>query len=175
MPRCLRPCLIALAAVLLVVVAAVVAFNLHLQSATMQEELRRAAMNSVGLPLTVRSAIYTPWDGIRLRGLVMPDMENAGIDYTTALQKKGAERIAMLVDGPAGAVREKLSSVDGVLGVNTEGGDGSPSRLTVECKLNTDLRRTLAAVVVNEGWGLLELRGVSVSLEDVFINLITNE
>jgi ABC-2 type transport system ATP-binding protein len=89
--------------------------------------------------------------------------------------QKGAERIAMLVDGPAGAVREKLSSVDGVLGVNTEGGDGSPSRLTVECKLNTDLRRTLAAVVVNEGWGLLELRGVSVSLEDVFINLITNE
>lgn len=89
--------------------------------------------------------------------------------------QKGAERIAMLVDGPAGAVREKLSSVDGVLGVNTEGGDGSPSRLTVECRLNTDLRRTLAAVVVNEGWGLLELRGVSVSLEDVFINLITNE
>jgi len=84
MPRCLRPCLIALAAVLLVVVAAVVAFNLHLQSATMQEQLRRAAMDSVGLPLTVRSAIYTPWDGIRLRGLVMPDMENAGVNFLEA-------------------------------------------------------------------------------------------
>ncbi len=89
--------------------------------------------------------------------------------------QKGAERVAMLVDGPADAVREKLSAVDGVLSVNAEGSEGSPSRLTVECRLNTDLRRTLAATVVNQGWGLLELRGISVSLEDVFINLITKE
>ncbi len=92
-----------------------------------------------------------------------------------ANQQKGAERIAMLVDGPADAVRETLSAMDGVLSVKAEGSDGSPARLTVECKLNTDLRRTLAATVVNQGWGLLELRGISVSLEDVFINLITKE
>jgi hypothetical protein len=84
MPRCLRPCLIALAAIFLVVLAAVVAFNIHLQSATMQQQLRQAAMDSVGLPLSVRSAIYTPWDGIRLRGLVMPDMENAGVNFLEA-------------------------------------------------------------------------------------------
>jgi hypothetical protein len=84
MSRCLRPCLIALAAVFLVVLAAVVAFNIHLQSATMQQQLRQAAMDSVGLPLSVRSAIYTPWDGIRLRGLVMPDMENAGVNFLEA-------------------------------------------------------------------------------------------
>jgi len=92
-----------------------------------------------------------------------------------ANQVKGAERVAMLVDGPVDAVCEKLSAVEGVLSVKADGGDDSLSRLTLECKLNTDLRRTLAAVVVNQGWGLLELRGVSVSLEDVFINLITNE
>ena len=92
-----------------------------------------------------------------------------------ANQQKGAERIAMLVDGPVDAVREKLSAVDGVMSVTPEGSNGSPSRLTVECKLNTDLRRILAATVVNQGWGLLELRGISASLEDVFINLITKE
>lgn len=84
MPRCLRPCLIALAAVFVAVLAAVVAFNIHLQSAAMQQQLRQAAMDSVGLPLSVRSAIYTPWDGIRLRGLVMPDMENAGVNFLEA-------------------------------------------------------------------------------------------
>jgi hypothetical protein len=84
MSRCLRPCLIALAAIFLVVLAGVVAFNIHLQSATMQQQLRQAAMDSVGLPLSVRSAIYTPWDGIRLRGLVMPDMENAGVNFLEA-------------------------------------------------------------------------------------------
>jgi ABC-2 type transport system ATP-binding protein len=41
--------------------------------------------------------------------------------------------------------------------------------------LDSDLRRVLAAAVVSQGWGLLELRGVSMSLEDVFINLTTKE
>lgn len=84
MSRCLRPCLIALAALFVLVLAAVLAFNLHLQSAAMQQQLRQAAMDTIGLPLNVRSAIYTPWDGICLRGLVMPDMENAGVNFLEA-------------------------------------------------------------------------------------------
>ena len=84
MPRCLRPCLIAAAALVALAVAAVLAFNLHLQSNAMQEQLRKAAIDTIGLPLNVRSAIYTPWDGICLRGLVMPDMENAGVNFLEA-------------------------------------------------------------------------------------------
>jgi len=84
MSRCLRPCLIALAALFVLVLAAVLAFNLHLQSAAMQQQLRQAAVDTVGLPLNIRSAIYTPWDGICLRGLVMPDMENAGVNFLEA-------------------------------------------------------------------------------------------
>jgi len=92
-----------------------------------------------------------------------------------AHQVKGAERIALVVDGPREAGKEKLQSIDGVLGVKVDGTEGEPASFTLECKLDTDLRRTLAACVVGQGWGLLELRGVSLSLEDVFINLITNE
>jgi len=91
-------------------------------------------------------------------------------------QAKGAERIALLVDGPREVVREKLQSIDGVVSVQATGGEnGQPASFNVECKLDTDLRRTLAATVVSQGWGLLELRGVSLSLEDVFINLVTKE
>jgi gliding motility-associated transport system ATP-binding protein len=93
-----------------------------------------------------------------------------------ARQMKGAERVAMTVDGPTEEVREKLQSIDGVMAVTvTAGENGQPASYTVECKLDTDIRRTLASVVVSQGWGLLELRGVSMSLEDVFINLITKE
>jgi ABC-2 type transport system ATP-binding protein len=92
-----------------------------------------------------------------------------------ANQMKGAERVSLTVDGPMDAVREKLSVVDGVLSVQAEGSDGSPTTYTVECKLDSDLRRELAAMVVSQGWGLLELRGISMSLEDVFINLTTQE
>jgi ABC-2 type transport system ATP-binding protein len=91
-------------------------------------------------------------------------------------QAQGAERVALIVDGPRQAVQEKLQSIEGVLRVEAEGDDnGQPSTFTVECRLNADLRRDLASAVVSQGWGLLELRGVSMSLEDVFINLVTKE
>lgn len=84
MSRCLRLGLAALAALLVLVLAAALAFNLHLQSAAMQQQLRQAAVDTIGLPLNIRSAIYTPWDGICLRGLVMPDVENAGVNFLEA-------------------------------------------------------------------------------------------
>ncbi|MFH1574795.1 MAG: ATP-binding cassette domain-containing protein [Acidobacteriota bacterium] len=91
-------------------------------------------------------------------------------------QMKGAERIALTVEGPAEAVCERLRTIDGVLDVRVEGdGSGRPPDFIVECKLQTDLRRDLAQAVVSQGWGLLELRGIAMSLEDVFINLVTQE
>ncbi len=93
-----------------------------------------------------------------------------------AHQMKGAERVSLTVEGPEEEVREKLQSIDGVLSVQaTEETEGGPSIFTVECELNRDLRRVLAATVVTQGWGLLDLRGISMSLEDVFINLVTQE
>ena len=91
-------------------------------------------------------------------------------------QATGGDRISLLVEGPREAVREKLQGIDGVVSVQVSGGDnGKPAGFDVECKPDTDLRRTLAATVVSQGWGLLELKGVSLSLEDVFINLVTKE
>jgi ABC-2 type transport system ATP-binding protein len=99
-----------------------------------------------------------------------------------ANQMKGAERISLTVDGPTDDVRAKLLKVGGVLNVHvqddmesTEGAGAAHLNYIVECQLNTDLRRALAAEIVGSGWGLLELRSVSMSLEDVFINLVTKE
>jgi len=92
-----------------------------------------------------------------------------------AHQMKGAERISLTVDGPMEAVREKLLAIEGVLNVQAEEVGGTQATYAVECKLNSDLRRVLAATVVSQDWGLLDLRGIAMSLEDVFINLITQE
>ena len=91
-----------------------------------------------------------------------------------AHQMKGAERISLTVEAPAAPLREKILAVDGVLDVQAEE-KGEVSTCSVECRLGSDLRRVLARQIVDEGWGLLELRAVSMSLEDVFINLITQE
>jgi ABC-2 type transport system ATP-binding protein len=93
-----------------------------------------------------------------------------------AHQVKGADRVALTVDGPQPAVVEKLQGIKGVAGVHAEGEASGPlSNYTIECEPDTDIRRTLASVIVSQGWGLLELRGISLSLEDVFINLTTKE
>ncbi|MCL2877594.1 MAG: ABC transporter ATP-binding protein [Acidobacteria bacterium] len=98
-----------------------------------------------------------------------------------ANQMKGTERVSLTVAGPADDVRAKLLEVGGVLNIevkdteNPEDTGEHHLNYIVECRLNTDLRRTLAAEVVGNGWGLLELRYVSMSLEDVFINLVTKE
>jgi ABC-2 type transport system ATP-binding protein len=92
-----------------------------------------------------------------------------------AHQAKGAERIALTVEGPLEAVREKLLTVSGVLNVQPESSGKNQTNYTVECTLNSDLRQELAKIVVSQGWGLLELRGIPMSLEDVFINLTTKE
>jgi len=93
-----------------------------------------------------------------------------------AHQIRGAERVSLTVDGPMDAVRAKLQSIDGVLSVQVQQeAASSQATYTVECKLDSDLRRVLAAAVVSQGWGLLDLRSISMSLEDVFINLTTKE
>ena len=91
-------------------------------------------------------------------------------------QLKGAEKVVLVVDGPKDPVTQEIGGIAGVIAVESEDGapDG-PVRYTVECELDTDLRRQLASAVVSQGWGLLELHGVALSLEDVFINLVTKE
>jgi ABC-2 type transport system ATP-binding protein len=45
----------------------------------------------------------------------------------------------------------------------------------VESEQGHDVRRDLARTVVANGWGLLELRPMRLSLEDIFLSLTTDE
>jgi len=45
----------------------------------------------------------------------------------------------------------------------------------VDSETGRDVRSDLARAVVTNGWGLLELRPLRISLEDVFLTLTTDE
>ena len=45
----------------------------------------------------------------------------------------------------------------------------------VETVQGRDLRRDLARTVVTNGWGLLELKSMRMSLEEIFLDLTTEE
>jgi ABC-2 type transport system ATP-binding protein len=45
----------------------------------------------------------------------------------------------------------------------------------VDSETGRDVRRDLARSVVSNGWGLLELRPMRMSLEEIFLSLTTDE
>jgi ABC-2 type transport system ATP-binding protein len=90
-------------------------------------------------------------------------------ELTAHLQ--GAGRVLVEVGNPAAETPAVLGNVEDVLEVRPQG-DG---RYEVLCAPNVDRRPELARAVVAQGWALLELRTVDMSLEDIFLELTTDE
>ncbi len=90
-------------------------------------------------------------------------------------QLQGAERISMEIEGPADEVAEKLRTMPGVIEVRRLTASEGRNRYQVEGELRRDIRAALARVVVQNGWDLLELQSATMSLEDIFIKLTTED
>jgi ABC-2 type transport system ATP-binding protein len=82
---------------------------------------------------------------------------------------EGAERVRVTLAPGTEGVAEVLGAIDGVEEV-TATGDG---KFDITCALGAELRPVLARRIVEQGWSLLELRPVGMSLEDVFLELTT--
>lgn len=94
-------------------------------------------------------------------------------NLTRRLQR--STQVLLQVEGPPDQVTGRLREMAGILRVEMKDGGGVLGRYMVETEKDCDLRRELAHVVCSSGWGLLELRPVDMSLEDVFIRLVTEE
>ena len=68
-----------------------------------------------------------------------------------------------------------LSRVAGVTGVTEAERHGSAIGFEVASEQGRDIRRELAQAVVGSGCGLLEMRPMRVSLEEIFLSLTTEE
>jgi ABC-2 type transport system ATP-binding protein len=85
-------------------------------------------------------------------------------------------RCQIVARAPEREFQSFLSSLDGVLAVhsNADSHDGQTG-VVVETGTELDMCPVLARSIVNQGWDLLELRPIQASLEDVFIDLVTEE
>ena len=84
---------------------------------------------------------------------------------------QGGARVRLQLANPAPEAAEVLTGVPGVRAVVPVG----PGAYEAVCDGADDPRPDLAAVAVNRGWGLLEMRSASMSLEEVFLQLTTEE
>ncbi|MDQ7783522.1 MAG: ABC transporter ATP-binding protein [Desulfomonilaceae bacterium] len=88
----------------------------------------------------------------------------------------GARKARVTVKAPESDLLQLLSSVRGVSSVESQGATNSTeTSVIVETLPETDVRPELARAVIEKGWDLMELRPLQVSLEDVFIDLVTEE
>ncbi len=90
---------------------------------------------------------------------------------------KGSERVFMEVAGGFEAAAAVVREVEGVTDVFRD--EGTPEdgrvRLFVESPVGIDVRARVAARIVQQGIGLLEMRRIEMSLEDIFAELTTSE
>lgn len=92
-------------------------------------------------------------------------------NLTSQLQKSA--HVSLTVKGDPSAVIPHLEGLDGVEKVTCDA--ARPGRLLVESDRSRDLRPEIARVVVNQRADLLELKLMDMSLEDIFMQLVTEE
>ena len=89
---------------------------------------------------------------------------------------RGSETMFVQVDAPpTDDVKRALEIVPGVTAVSVADNRGTASSYEVNSEAGRDVRRQLAGVIVTNGWGLLELRPLRMSLEEIFLHLTTDE
>ena len=89
-----------------------------------------------------------------------------------SLSLRGANLYTITVRRPSEDFLQKLQSLDGVVHVESQGQEGT---FVVESGKDRDIREELAEWIVQQRVGLLELRPVAFTLEDVFVQLTTAE
>ena len=88
---------------------------------------------------------------------------------------RGSETMYLQVDGLGADASDALQRVPGVRSVRISDTRGSIHGYEVESETGRDVRRELASTVVTHGWGLLELRPMRMSLEEIFLHLTTED
>ncbi len=88
---------------------------------------------------------------------------------------RGAETLYVQVDAGGMDAGEALASIPGVTRIAASDSRDTTVGYEVESERGIDVRRQLAAAIVTRGWGLLELRPTRMSLEEVFLQVTTEE
>ncbi len=83
-----------------------------------------------------------------------------------------SEKISVTLKTPPIDCEGKLRAIPGILNIFSGQTTGN---YLIECALGHDLRDEIARFVVSNHWGLLELRTISMTLEDVFLQLTRHE
>ena len=84
MPKFAKRFLFAAAILVAAIALILLCINLYLQSGGVQQRIRDTAAKAIGTEINIRSTTYTPWEGLVLRGISIPDSTAPNINVVEA-------------------------------------------------------------------------------------------
>jgi ABC-2 type transport system ATP-binding protein len=142
------------------------------------KEVRRLIKNLAGQHTIILSTHILPEVEMTCdRVVIINKGRIVAVDTTQNLtmQLKGGERVRLQVRGSAESLRDSVASIEGVKSVEITSDADNLVNAEVESERGADLRAQIASRIVNKGFDLLEMRAVNLSLEDIFMQLTTEE
>jgi ABC-2 type transport system ATP-binding protein len=111
------------------------------------------------------------------RVIIINEGELAAIDSPENLNKRlrKSHRIFMEVAGQCEAVSPLLERIDGVKAVQRSVIKENIFSYTLDTDMEKEIRPELAEAVIRNGFNLLEIRPLEMSLEEIFLKLTTHE
>lgn len=107
------------------------------------------------------------------RVIIINEGEIAAVDslggLTASLRK--SERLSLTVRNSDDTIIEKLNGMDQVLSASSEEGN----QFFIECALRSNLQDEIAKLALENHWGIIELKPVAMTLEDIFLKLTLEE
>ena len=88
---------------------------------------------------------------------------------------RGSETMYLQVDAAGADAASVLQRISGVTRVAAADSKQHVVGYEVDSETGRDVRRELAAAVVSRGWGLLEMRPMRMSLEEIFLHVTTED
>ena len=92
-----------------------------------------------------------------------------------AVQVGDRRTLSLLVRAPEDALKTALQGMPEVLDVRVEDIHDGVVRLSVDHTPDSDIREKISSLIVGNGWGLLELSPMEITLEEVFLKLVSRE
>ena len=86
-------------------------------------------------------------------------------------QLRSGDNLLLKIRNPNGAVLESLKGLEKIRSVQTE----DNIEFLIECELNSNLQDSIARTALEHSWGIVELKPIALSLEDIFLKLTLEE
>lgn len=112
------------------------------------------------------------------RVVIINNGKIAAINTPEELAKdiENAARLSVTVSGPKNTIIPRIKEINGVTSVEIiEEKSGSIVSYKIESEKEIDIRRTLFFAMAKLGFPIIEMKAVDMTLEDIFIKLVTVE